>query len=127
MRFFFDNNLSYRLVDGLKAFGEDVVHLTEYFSADEKDTVWLEYIGQNGWVLITRDEKIRWNPAELAAFRRNRVGAFFLGGKNKSGWDLIQQIIRVWPTINDYAEHTNKPYAFRIPPNGTKFTKMDLS
>jgi predicted nuclease of predicted toxin-antitoxin system len=32
MKFFIDNNLSEHLANGMKAFGEDVIHLREKFS-----------------------------------------------------------------------------------------------
>ena len=82
MRFFVDNNLSQKLAKGMAAFGEDVIHLKEEFPEETIDTEWLKYVGEEGLVLITRDEAIRRNPAELAALREYKVGAFFLGGKN---------------------------------------------
>jgi hypothetical protein len=96
----------------------------EFFREDAADSDWLAYVGENGLVLITRDDKIRHNPAEISAFRKNKVGAFFLGGKNLNKCKLIQQITRNWPRIKQYAEKTNPPYAFRIPPKGTKFTQI---
>ena len=123
MKFFFDNNLSKNLVKGLRAFGEDVVHLTEHFAEDTADVVWLEHIGSMRWVLITRDERIRKNPAELTAIREHAVGAFFLGGKNLDRCRLIQQTVRNWPRIKQYAERLKPPYAFRIPPRGAKLTR----
>ena len=31
--------------------------------ADEADEVWLKFIGERGWRLISRDDRIRWKPA----------------------------------------------------------------
>lgn len=90
MRFFVDNNLSQHLANGMKAFGEDVVHLKEFFPDDVDDVVWLEHIGREGWILITRDERVRYNPSESAAIREHNIGAFFLGGKNRGRWELIE-------------------------------------
>ena len=64
MKFFFDNNLSYKLSNGLKEFGEDVIHLKDIFSEDTPDVVWLEHIGKEGLLLITRDKRIRYNHFE---------------------------------------------------------------
>ena len=126
MTFFFDNNLSILLSNGLKAFGENVVHLQEHFPVDTEDVVWLKYVGRKGWVLITRDERIRRNPAELAALNEHRIGAFFLGGKNLNRCRIIQQTVRNWPRIKEFADRLHAPYAFRIPPSGTKFTRISL-
>ncbi len=126
MRFFFDNNLSPHLAKGMREFGQDAAHLTEHFAPAEKDEVWLRHLGANGWILVTRDERIRWNPAEIRALRDEGVGAFFLGGKNRSRCDLIEQVVRNWRRMKDYATRTTKPFAFRIPPSGTKFSRIQL-
>lgn len=126
MRFFIDNNLSSRLANGMKAFGENVDHLTDHFPDDTPDTEWLKYIGDNGYILITRDDRIRRKPAELDALRTFGVGSFFMGGKNRTRCQLIQQLVRNWPRIKEYARKTHIPFAYRIPPTGTKFVRIQL-
>lgn len=126
MKFFFDNNISEHLARGMKAFGEEVVHLKDVFREDTADVEWLKYVGEQMMVLITRDESVRWNPAELAALRKHAVRAFFLGGKHLNKCRLIQQVVRNWPRIKEYAERLRPPYAFRIPPTGTKFSRIRL-
>lgn len=126
MRFFVDNNLSKQLAYGMKAFGESVDHLQDHFSEDVPDTEWLEYIGNEGLFLITRDIAIRRKPAELKALRDYSVGAFFLGGKNRGRCQLIMQLVRNWPRIKEYASSKRKPFAYTIPPKGTKFVQVNL-
>ena len=126
MRFFVDNNLSVNLARGMRAFGEDVDHLQDHFPDDCPDAEWLKYIGDNDYFLITRDDAIRRNPAELSAFKSYGVGAFFLGGKNRTRWELVQQIVRNWPRIQEHAGRTRRPFAFRVPPSGTKFSQIPL-
>lgn len=126
MRFFIDNNLSIQLARGMAAFGEDVIHLKDQFDPDEDDAVWLAAVGESRRVLITRDERIRYRPNELAAFRDHAVGAFFLGGKNRSRCELIQQLVRNWPRIKEMARQKQPPFAFRIPAKGTKFTELSV-
>ena len=126
MTFFFDNNLSPAVVRGLRGFGEDVRHLTELFTPNTPDVEWLKRIGNENWILVTRDERVRRNPAELNAFKRYNVRAFFLGGKNRTRCDMIQQIVRNWPRMKEFANRLRPPFAFRIPPSGTKFSKLTL-
>lgn len=126
MRFFVDNNLSEHLAKGMAEFGEDVVHLKEFFADDTDDTVWLARIGEEGWCLITRDDRVRFNPAELMALKEHRVGAFFLGGKNRSRCELIQQLVRNWPQMKEIAQKTRRPFAFRVRPTGGNFDKLPL-
>ncbi len=126
LTFLLDNNLSKKLADGMKAFGEDVVHLQDLFEPDISDTVLLEHLGKSGYILITRDLAIRKHPAELAALRDNQVGAFFLAGKERKRCQLIQQLVRNWPRIKELAGKRKKPYAFRVPPSGAKVTPVPL-
>ena len=127
MKFFFDNNLSETLPRGLKAFGEDAMHLKEKFPQDAPDKEWLKYVGENGIFLVTRDDRVRNRPNELQAFKQNAVGAFFLGGKNRNKCELIQQVVRNWPRMKQLAGGTSRPFAFRVPPSGTKFVSILLT
>ena len=127
MKFFIDINLSQQLAIGMKGFGEHVIHLQEKFPPDTDDQIWLKYIGEKGLILVTRDERIRWRPAELRALKDHKVGAFFLGGKNRTRCQLIQQLVRNWPHMKELADKTKHPFVFRIPPQGAKVTKMPLS
>ncbi len=124
--FFFDNNVSKKIVEGLKAFGEEVVYLQDKFLEDSPDIEWLQYVGEKGLVLITRDEKVRWNPAEITAIKKFKVVTFFLGGKNLNRCKLIQQVVKNWPRIKELSEKTQPPFAYRIPPTGVKFTQILL-
>jgi predicted nuclease of predicted toxin-antitoxin system len=125
-RFFFDNNVSKKIVEGLKAFGEEVVHLQDEFREDSADIEWLQYVGENELVLITRDERVRRNPAEIAAIKKFKVATFFLGGSHLDRCKLIQQVVRNWPRIKELSGKTRPPFAYRIPPTGTKFTQIAL-
>jgi predicted nuclease of predicted toxin-antitoxin system len=82
LTFILDNNLSRKLADGMRAFGEAVEHLQDHLAQDIEDTVLLKYVGDKGLILVSRDLNIRRKTAELAALKQNKVGAFFLGGKN---------------------------------------------
>jgi hypothetical protein len=126
MKFFVDNNLSEYLAKGLKEFGEDVTHVKEVFEENTEDVVWLKYIGENRMILITRDERIRKNPFELRALREYKIGVFFLGGKRLGRCKIIQQVVRNWPRIKEYSLKNRPPFAYRIPPKGTNFVKIDL-
>ncbi|GIU99468.1 MAG: hypothetical protein KatS3mg014_1084 [Actinomycetota bacterium] len=94
MTFFFDNNLSPRLVEGLRAFGEDAMHLRDEFPADTDDTVWLPEIGRRGWYLVTHDKKIRKKPAEIRALKQAGVGAFvFTQQKDLLMWGWVETVL----------------------------------
>jgi predicted nuclease of predicted toxin-antitoxin system len=120
MKFFFDNNLSHRLAKAMNLLEEDefVMHLKDKFRQDEIDEVWLKYVGSNGLVLVTRDQKIRKRRAELIAFRKHSIGAFILTGKNLGRWQEIKQLIWAWENMKKLAASTQRPFAFQVPPKG---------
>jgi hypothetical protein len=124
MKAFIDNNLSLQLAAGLKGFGEDVVHLKDLFPDDTADADWLPYVGQNDMVLVTRDIRIRWNPSEISAFKSHNVGAFLLGGKQRTRCELILQLVRNWPQMKELAKKTRRPFMFRVPPTGSKIEQL---
>lgn len=126
MRFFVDANLSPQLARGLREFGQDVVHLKEHFPEDEADEVWLQFIGEQGWRLITRDDRIRWKPAQKQALRRHKVGAFFLGGKDLTRWQLIEQVVRNWTRLQELSSAKKPPFAYRVPPHGRRVSQLQL-
>ncbi|MBU2518070.1 MAG: DUF5615 family PIN-like protein [Proteobacteria bacterium] len=127
MTFFFDNNMSPKMAEGMKAFGEDIVYLKELFSDGTEDVVWLEYIGDNGIYLITRDDRILRNPAEKKAFVEHNVGGFFVGGQQLTRCDLIRNIVRNWHHIKSFAQKNHKPFAAKIPRSGSKIKSLNLS
>jgi PIN like domain len=42
------------------------------------DVEWLERCGSESWIVLTKDRRIRYRPAEIAAVRRFAVKAFVL-------------------------------------------------
>ena len=123
MRFFFDNNLSYRLAKGMQEFGEEVEHLRDSFNRDAQDVDWLPYVGNQGLFLVTKDKRIRKNPSERALLKQHKIGTFFLIAGDKTHWQIVEQIVRNWTRIKNFAEENNKkrPFICRIRASGKNF------
>lgn len=45
------------------------------------DLEWLSIAGRRGWIVVTRDRRIRTRPAELRAFVEHGVRVVWIGGK----------------------------------------------
>ena len=69
---YFDRNVGWKVSEALKLLGIDVVHhntkrsllglretqsLRTLFAPNEKDDVWLEYVGKKDWLVLTQDRK----------------------------------------------------------------------
>jgi hypothetical protein len=41
----------------------------DHFARDEEDRVWLKTVGERGWVVLTKDQRLRYRPLEISALR----------------------------------------------------------
>ncbi len=126
MKFIFDENLALQLAHGMKEFGEPVLHTIDEFGEGVPDHEWLPIVGERGWYVITRDKRIRYRPDEISKYRENKVGGFVVRGKKMDACALIENVVRNWRKIKRAAAKTPKPFFFAIPPNGSRFTKIDI-
>jgi len=118
MKFIFDENLPRQLAHGLNCFEEDVFHVIDLLEAGITDVELLEFSGKNGYFLITRDKRMRYNKSEILALRRNAVGAFFLIGKTMRMWDIVKQLINSWENIKEITESEHKPFIYTLRNSG---------
>src|SRR5262245_52590223 len=77
--FFLDRQLGrYKMATILRAADLRVEVHDDHLSQDATDPEWLAFAGRNNWIVITRDERIRYRAAEKQALRRVKVRAFVL-------------------------------------------------
>lgn len=130
IKFFLDENLGGNLVDALRNLNiTNIEHLTEVFEEGTPDTDWLEYIGRNGYALITKDKNIRKNPKEKQALIYYKIIAFYLGGKNQSILQIALQLLNNWNRMEKIAKRQRKKGiagAFVIRPRGGKIEEIPL-
>ena len=50
----------------------------DHFVRDEEDRVWLRTVGERGWVVLTKDQRLRNSPLEIAALRASKARVFVL-------------------------------------------------
>ena len=53
--------------EALRAAGVEIRVHDELFPQGTEDVVWLRQAGVNGWIVITRDDRIRYNQLEKDA------------------------------------------------------------
>ena len=84
--FFLDRSLGSRLVaEALRAEGETVEAHDAHFTKDASDVEWLGAAGRKGWVVVSKDDRIRLNEVERMALAEAGVAAFFLGRSDLTG------------------------------------------
>ena len=120
MRFFFDNNISQRLVNILKELDVDAIHLKEIFPENTGDSEWIPRAGTEKWIVITADKRIRRNAPEQKALTENNVSALFLKESflKKRIWQQAEWVIKHWQTIEQEAVRLSQGTCAIVRENG---------
>jgi len=86
--YFFDENISHRHANMLRALREDVVHISKArgFRRSEPDTVWMPKVAAEGWIAVTLDVSIQRIAVERLVRAKSGLRVVFLaeGFRNKS-------------------------------------------
>src|SRR5690348_8374043 len=84
--FFLDRSLGkIRIATALRQTGA-IVHIhDDYFPPNAKDEDWLTQVGRNGWIVLTKDHRIRYRNLEREALMNAGVGAFILTAVDLQG------------------------------------------
>ena len=82
-----------------------------------RDDVWLERAGNEGWAVFTKDGRIRYRVAEIAALAANRLKTFVLSGGNLSGAEQAQHYVRNINRIRRVCRHPG-PFVYAVHARG---------
>ena len=95
LTFFLDHQIGrYTVAEMLRAAGARVeVHL-DHFPGNAPDHEWIPEVGRHNWVLITKDQHIRKNPLEAAAYAAAKLRGFVVTGKDMTGNELGDLLVR---------------------------------
>ena len=108
---FIDRSVPRPVATALQAVRSDVMWLEPYFSHRTPDADWLSVAGRNGWLVITRDNKIRTRPAERQALLDAGVGCFMITvRRNPTKWEMLRLIVC---SLNEMEQlHAQDPMPF---------------
>ena len=70
-------------------------------------------IGANGWIAVTRDERIRYKPNELSAVMRHGVGLLVVIGK-ATHTELARSFVLTVPRIVAFVERHDRPFIAKV-------------
>lgn len=122
---FLDESLdSLSVVTALRDAGATVVRLTEHFSKGTADDVWLAEVGKNGWIVLTRDKRIRYRQIERVALQTARVRAFVFTGGNVTARDTGTVLAGALDRILRISSADPGPFIYHIGKSG-KPVQMD--
>jgi len=71
----------------------------QHFPPGTQDTAWLPVVGQRGWILITKDKRIRFNDLEKEAVFFYGVREFYFTSGNHTGAEMAMMLFAALPEI----------------------------
>ena len=109
---------SHRLDAALRAVGIPFVSHRDLFADDTPDTEWIAAVAKRGWIILTRDRRIRYRANEAAAVRTGRLHLFALTSGNVSAAETATIVVKAWPAIQRPVATTPPPKMWSISRGG---------
>lgn len=98
----------------LEVIGLNVEIHDDHFPRDTEDQFWLQEVGRRGWVILTKDQRIRYRPMELEALRSSGARVFVLIAGNLRGAEIAAVFINAMSGICRVLENQPGPFVRRI-------------
>ena len=90
----------------------------DHFPPAAPDAAWLREAGSRGWIVLTKDQRIRYRATELAALMQARVRAFVLTTGDLRGMDMAEIFVRALPALTRWAARHPPPFIAGITRGG---------
>ena len=118
--FFVDRSLGRRIVPGALRKANEVVHAhDECFPQDAKDEIWLAEAGKQGWIVLTKDARIRYRANEMNALMAAKVRAFVLTARGDlSGQEIAAIFVKALPRMKRLCARTPPPFVAHVSREG---------
>jgi 5S rRNA maturation endonuclease (ribonuclease M5) len=104
--------------------GATVLIHDDHFAPDEQDINWLKVAGEKGWIVLTKDSRIRYRALEKMTLMKAGVAAFILTSADLKGKEMAEIFIHALPAISKTINKYQKPFIAKIIRNG-KVTVLD--
>lgn len=86
----------------------------DHFARDAEDRVWLQAVGECGWVVLTKDQRLRYRPLEIATLRASRARVFVLTAGNLRGSEIAAVFLTALPRICQLLNEVPGPFLARV-------------
>jgi hypothetical protein len=90
----------------------------DHFSRGTPDEVWLQFVAERAWVVLTKDKRNRYNEIERAALRRHRVREFYFGSGNVTGAEMGLALAKAIPQMKALVREYSPPMVGSISRSG---------
>jgi hypothetical protein len=86
----------------------------DHFSQDATDPDWILEVGKRKWLVLTKDDNIRYRPLEKRAVKVAAVGLFALKAGNVRGAEMAQAFVVALPALMRLATRVPPPFIARV-------------
>lgn len=86
----------------------------DHFARDEEDRVWLKAVGERGWIVLTKDQRLRYRPLEIGALRASNARVFVLTAGNLRGSEIAAVFLAALPRICRILRSRPGPFVARV-------------
>ena len=98
----------------------------DHFPQNAQDPEWLTAAGGKNWIVVTRDERIRYRVAERQAIRRAKVRAFVLAAQGDLRAEMLAEIfLKALSKIRRTVKEQKPPFIAKIS-RGGEVTLLEL-
>jgi hypothetical protein len=101
--------------EALRLAGEQIIAFNERFSSGTRDQAWLPEVGRNGWILLTKDSRIRYRRNEMQALLASKTRSFVLVSSNLPGSEIAQIFVKALPRM----KRQRPPFIAHVHKDGT--------
>ena len=106
------------IAEKLRQSGVQVQIHDAHFPQSAPDEDWISEVGRPGWVVLPKDDRIRYRPAALDAYRRHKVRVFIFGSGEMKAQEMAEAFVRALPKISRFALKKPAPFFARITRSG---------
>lgn len=94
--------------------GAQVIIHDDYFPQDTPDPVWLHEAGLKGWIVLSKDNRIRYRANELLALNSAKVLAFILIAANATGAEMADIFVKAHKKMITIADIEKRPAIYTL-------------
>jgi len=121
--FFIDASLGGKtLAEALRNAGAKVEIHNDHFVQGTPDEDWLREAGARGWVVLTKDDRIRYHELERLALMSARVRSFVLTAKGLRATEYAALFVNALPAMRRLLNRYTGPFIAKV----TRTAKVEL-
>lgn len=106
------------MAERLRQAGVDVRIHDDHFAEDARDDEWLPFAGQHGWLVVTKDKRIRQRETERKALLDGGVGAFVITKGDMTGPEMGEALVKALPSMERLFGRQARPFIATVSQSG---------